>query len=137
MSVKIFSLSIRPLITNGPYSTTVHSRPIRRLHFSNNQSEARSKSVLTVRIPLLKCYVKFTNITLIKRAQARVTTKKEATKAKSDYSETESEESPAPVRKLRRSCVTPTSTKGQAVLPPICIICNQQKLYITESGSFK
>ena len=104
MSVKIFSLSIRPLITNGPYSTTGHSRPIRRLQFSNNQSEARSKSVLKVRIPLLKCYVKFTNITLIKRAQARVTTKKEATKAKGDYSETES---PAPVRKLRRSCVTP------------------------------
>ena len=134
MPVKIFSLSIRPLITNGPYSTTGHSRPIRRLHFSNNQSEARSKSVLKVRIPLLKCYVKFTNITLIKRAQARVTTKKEATKAKSDYSETES---PAPVRKLRTSCVTPTSTRGQAVLPPICITCNQQKLYITESGSFK
>lgn len=65
-----------------------------------------------------KCHAKFTNITLIKRAQARVTTKKGGTKAESDYSETESEESPAPVRKLRRSCVTPTSTRSLAVLPP-------------------
>ena len=52
-----------------------------------------------------KCYAKFTNITLIKCVQPRVTTKKGGTKAESDYSETESEESPAPVRKLRRSCV--------------------------------
>ena len=48
-----------------------------------------------------KCSSKFTNITLIKRALARVTTKKEATKVESDYSEMESEESPAPVRKLQ------------------------------------
>ena len=85
------------------------------------------------------CYSNFTNVAMIRRAQARIGKKKEsAMKAESDCSEANSEESLGPARKTLRSSntVKPVSAaRSRDILPPICIICGQQNSYITDSVS--
>ena len=69
------------------------------------------------------CYAKFTNVTYIKRAQARC----------SKRQENENDEN-VPAQKILRSSTKTNSVKSrnQAILPPVCIICNQEKGYFTE-----
>ena len=69
------------------------------------------------------CYAQFTNVTYIKRAQARC----------SKRQENENDEN-VPAQKILRSSTKTSSVKSrnQAILPPVCIICNQEKGYFTE-----
>ena len=83
------------------------------------------------------CYSKFTNVGLIKRAQNRKSKIESTNDPEDDLNEPAPEELPVS-RKLLRSNTsvkcTP-STRNQAILPPICIICEQEKSYITDSVS--
>lgn len=69
------------------------------------------------------CYAKFTNITYIKRAQARCSKRQE-----------DENDEDVPAQKILRSSTKTNSVKSrnQAILPPVCIICNQEKRYFTE-----
>ena len=69
------------------------------------------------------CYAKFTNVTYIKHAQTRC----------SKCQEDENDED-VPAQKILRSSTKTSSVKfwNQAILPPVCIICNQEKGYFTE-----
>ena len=80
------------------------------------------------------CYSKFTNVGLIKRAQNRISKIESTNDPEDDLNEPTPEELPVS-RKLLRSntsvkCIP--STRNQAILPPICIICEQEKSYITD-----
>ena len=70
------------------------------------------------------CYAKFTNVTYIKRAQARC----------SKRQEDENDEDVPAQKTLRSSTAKTTSVKSRnpQILPPVCIICNQEKGYFTE-----
>ena len=70
------------------------------------------------------CYAKFTNVTYIKRAQARCSKRQE-----------DGNDEDVPAQKtLRSSTAKTTSVKSwnPQILPPVCIICNQEKGYFTE-----
>ena len=83
------------------------------------------------------CYSKFTNVDLIKRAQNRISKIESTNDPEGDLNEPAPEELPVS-RKLLRSNTsvkcTP-STRNQAILPAICITCEQEKSYITDSVS--
>jgi hypothetical protein len=82
------------------------------------------------------CYSKFTNVTLIKRAQARCSKKREKNVFPEDTKDLEENVDPGPTRKLTRSSTqTAVRSRSQAVLPPVCIICNKEKTYLTEKVS--
>ena len=83
------------------------------------------------------CYSKFTNVGLIERAQSRINKKESASHPEGDLIEPRSEESHVSPKLLRSNTgvkCTPT-TRSQAILPPICIICEQEKSYITDPVS--
>ncbi len=82
------------------------------------------------------CYSKFTNVTLIKRAQARCAKEQETSETTKNDQETKSEDESGPARKLLRSSTSSTvNFRSQAILPPVCIVCNQEKAYFTDAVS--
>jgi hypothetical protein len=81
------------------------------------------------------CYSKFTNVTLIKRAKARCEREQETTETvtKNDQ-EMKSEDESGTARKLLQSSTSSTvNSTSQAILPPVCIVCNQEIAYITDA----
>ncbi len=68
------------------------------------------------------CYTKFTNVTYIKCAQARCSKRQE-----------DENDEDVPAQKILRSTKTSSvKSRNQAILPPVCIIYNQEKGYFTE-----
>lgn len=85
------------------------------------------------------CYSKFTNITLIRRAQARCN-KHQGTNDQSEENEMgekniENTTITPPAKILRSSTSSALKSRSQHVLPPVCIICGQEKAYKTEPVS--
>ena len=81
------------------------------------------------------CYSKFTNVTLIKRAKARCAREQEMSETLTTDNQV-SEDEPGPARKLLRSSTSSTvNSRSQAILPPVCIVCNQEKAYFTDTVS--
>ena len=81
------------------------------------------------------CYSKFTNVTLTKRAKARCLREQETSKTRNDE-EMKSEDESGPARKLLRSSTSSTlNYRSQAILPPVCIVCNQENAYFTDAVS--
>jgi predicted membrane chloride channel (bestrophin family) len=80
------------------------------------------------------CYSKFTNKTLILRAENRC--RKNAGNDK-DVSTSGVEGEPCQPKILRSSLTQDANVKprNQHVLPPVCIICQKQKLYYTNQVS--
>jgi hypothetical protein len=83
------------------------------------------------------CYSKFTNVTLIKRAQARCTREQDTSEtATRNDQEMTGEDETGPARKLLRSSTSSTvNSRSQAILPPVCIVCNHEKAYFTDAVS--
>ena len=82
-------------------------------------------------------YSKFTNVSLIKHAQNRINKIELTNDPEGDVIEPASEELPVSPKLLRSNTsvkCTP-STRNQAILPPIFIIFEQEKSYITDSVS--
>lgn len=77
------------------------------------------------------CYSKFTNITFIKRAQDRCAKNQETVCHQEEGSEEESVVS-APTKRLRSSISCGVQARSRNVLPPVCIICNEEKSYIND-----
>lgn len=80
------------------------------------------------------CYSKFTNLTLVKRAQNRCSKKLESPAEVHKACQESNVENLAPSKKLLRSS-TPRTEKprSQAILPPVCIVCNKGEIYITDT----
>ena len=80
------------------------------------------------------CYSKFTNVTLVKRAQNRCSKNRNAPAEVHIKEDQESEvENFAPSKKLLRSSAPRTGKpRSEAVLPPVWIICNKGEIYITD-----
>ncbi|CAB4015222.1 Hypothetical predicted protein [Paramuricea clavata] len=82
------------------------------------------------------CYSKFTNLTNIKRSQARCA-KIMANRSVENQQDTISTEptcSPPPKKMLRSSMPsTSTTSQSSSILPPACIICNKDEIYITDT----
>ena len=73
------------------------------------------------------CYSKFTNVTLIKRAKARCAREQEMSETPTTDDQV-SEDEPGPARKLLRSSTSSTvNSRSQAILPPVCIVCNKRR----------
>lgn len=86
------------------------------------------------------CYSKFTNITLIRRAQARCDKQQETNdqSEENEMGEINNEiTTTTPPSKVLRSSSSSSAVKSrsQNVLPPICIICGQENAYKTEPVS--
>ncbi|CAB4001806.1 Hypothetical predicted protein, partial [Paramuricea clavata] len=83
------------------------------------------------------CYSKFTNLTNIKRSQARCA-KIMANRSVENQQDTISTEptcSPPPKKMLRSSMPsTSTTSQSSSILPPACIICNKDEIYITDTS---
>ena len=87
------------------------------------------------------CYSKFTNRTSIGRAQTRCAKRQkddEISVKEDENTFTKVDEAASlPPSKSLRSSTSPSAVKprNQAVLPPICIICNEEHKYITDPVS--
>ena len=79
------------------------------------------------------CYSKFTNVTNINRSQARCA-KVMANRLVENQQDTIITEPP---KKMLRSSMPSTSTTSQSTstLPPACIICNKDEVYVTDTVS--
>ena len=83
------------------------------------------------------CYSKFTNVTNINRSQVRCA--KMMANRTQEYQTntglTEPETTPTPPKMLRSSMAssgTSKTSKPSTVLPPVCIICNKDEVYVTD-----
>lgn len=76
------------------------------------------------------CYSKFTNKTLIHRSQVRCEKMKHD--SNKDTNTSNCQDQP---KKLLRSATTSFTSQNKAILPPVCIICLQEKTYFTEPVS--
>ena len=75
------------------------------------------------------CYSKFTNITFIKRAQDRCAKNDETVCHQGERSEEE-----GTARKVLRSSMScGVQSRSRHVLPPICIICGEEKSYVNDT----
>ncbi|XP_046844143.1 uncharacterized protein LOC124438172 [Xenia sp. Carnegie-2017] len=91
------------------------------------------------------CYAKFTNVGLIRRAEKRMSKKFEASAAtvnENYIQENKSTDVNEPHTKLLRSSSfchdsSKPPIKTKAVLPSICIICKQEKSFVTQSETRK
>lgn len=87
------------------------------------------------------CYSKFTNRISIGRAQTRCAKRQkddEISVKEDENTITKVDEAASlPPSKSLRSSTSPSAVKprNQAVLPPICIICNEEHKYITDTVS--
>ena len=82
------------------------------------------------------CYSRFTNVTLVKRAQNRCSkTFEPPTEAVQADQGLEAEHFIPPNKFLRSSMSTTEKPRSQAILPPVCIICNKEEIYITDTVS--
>ena len=81
------------------------------------------------------CYSKFTNTTNIKRSQARCA--KIMENRTEDRVIQEQDNCTQPPKKMLRSSMPSTSTTSRSttVLPPTCIICNKDEVYVTDTVS--
>ena len=70
------------------------------------------------------CYAKFTNVTYIKRAQARCSKRQE------DGNDEDVAAQKTPTSSTAKT--TLVKSRNPQILPPVCIICNQEKGYFTE-----
>ena len=84
-----------------------------------------------------KCYSKFTNVTLIKRAQSRCS--KQSVKAETENEiipQKTSHENSFPPKKLLRSDQSSSfKSRNKHVLPPVCLICQKEDTYVTDQVS--
>lgn len=88
------------------------------------------------------CYSRFTNATDIKRAKTRCQKKcneGECSSTCTDVQDTLELEDPQPAKKILRSSIptcNPIRPRNPHVLPQVCIICQSEKSYFTESVSW-
>ena len=85
------------------------------------------------------CYSKFTNLTSIRRAQTRSAKRQKDDEISNNENrnittEVDQAESAPPKKFLRSSTVTSSFVKprNEAVLPPICIICDEEHKFIID-----
>ena len=84
------------------------------------------------------CYSKFTNVTNIKRAQARCAKimANRSVEIEKDTIITEAPPIPSPKKMLRSSMPSTSRTpQSSSILPPTCIICNKDEVYVTDTVS--
>lgn len=80
-----------------------------------------------------KCYSKFTNVTLIKRAQSRCSKQSVITEADcGKVQETNNEQSLPPKKLMRSGSSNSFKSRNKNVLPSVCLICQKENMYITD-----
>ena len=83
------------------------------------------------------CYSKFTNVTLIKCAKARCAREQEISETLTAGDQVNEDELGLARKLLRSSTSNAVNSRSQAILPPVCIVCNQEKAYFTNAISVK
>ena len=141
----------------GPLSTFtetslakfLHCHDIWRLYDGEHKEIADRNEDLVNRIrsldnPLLEnfqyhrnCYAKFTNVGLIRRAEKRCHNKRAIPSVGETQNDEQTVQGEEPPKKLLRSSSHLTNdplkqARNEAVLPPVCIICNKEKSFIVQ-----
>lgn len=83
-----------------------------------------------------QCYSKFTNVTLIKRAQSRCSKKTTAVEAENGNIQNATSETSLPQKKIMRSDKSNSNkSRNKDVLQPVCLMCQKKDAYITDQLS--